>query len=378
MNVVQPGEQDLRFISTREIDASTGQELLKVSYSRVQKESPDFLTIYEGIDQNVDVKVSTLVFHAAPEPVLALYDFIMSTFVTPNSNIQLNTNPQFTRDFDHSDTPTELDGKIRVLVKLEGVQGVFSTTMPTTPLLMMYTVILSNDMVDLATLSLSTADISVFVRARTLRVSGRLGNLTLVNDNQNYPIVGDFGQLMSIDGKNFADFNYQTFDPEEEGYIGIKSAVHLDAASIKFHFIEQPLHDLYLFTSKLAKLKGLYDAATQVAVQRASEIERMQFDISIKTPIVIFPSDPTSSSDALILRLGQIDARNTSEMLINRISASLCGIQLVSTLFRNGESLTLKMIDDIDAIADIIQTSGINRVDDTDLPDTQVSLHAYF
>lgn len=178
---------------------------------------------------------------------------------------------------------------------------------------------------------------------------------------------------MSIDGKNFADFKYQTFDPEEENYTGVKSSVHLDAASIKFHFIEQPLHDLYLFVAKLAKLKGLYDAATQVAVQRASEIERMQFDISIKTPIVIFPSDPMSSSDALILRLGQIGARNVSETLVNRISASLRGIQLISTLYRQGECLTLKMIDDIDVFADIVQTSGTDRAQDVDYPDTQVS-----
>ncbi len=226
---------------------------------------------------------------------------------------------------------------------------------------------------NLATLSLSTADISVFVRPKTLRVSGRLGNLTLVNDNHKCPVIGEFGNLMSIDGKNFADFTYQTFDPEEENYTGIKSFVHLDAASIKFHFLEQPLHDLYLFVAKLAKLKGLYDAATQVAVQRASEIERMQFDISIKTPIVIFPSEPSSSSDALILRLGQIGAHNVSETLVNRISASLRGIQLISTLYRQGECLTLKMIDDIDVLADVVQTSSIDRAQDLDYPDTQVS-----
>lgn len=178
---------------------------------------------------------------------------------------------------------------------------------------------------------------------------------------------------MSIDGKNFADFNYQTFDPEEENYTGVKSSVRLDAASVKFHFIEQPLHDLFLFFSKLAKLKGLYDAATQVAVQRASEIERMQFEISVKTPIVVFPSDPALSSDALVLRLGQIGARNISESVVNRISASLHGIQLVSTLHRNGEILALKMIDDIDVSADIVQTSNIDRTQDFDYPDTQVS-----
>jgi len=229
--------------------------------------------------------------------------------------------------------------------------------------------------VTLATLALSTADVTVFVRPKTLRVSGRLGNLTLSNDNKGYAIVGDFNQLMSIDGKNFADFTYQTFDPEEDNYTGVRSSIHLNAASIKFHFVEQPLHDLYLFMSRLAKLKGLYDAATQVAVQRASEIERMQFEVSIKTPIVIFPSSPTLSSDTLVLQLGQISARNTSEATVNRIVASLHGIQLVSNLQRDGTINTLKIIDNIEVSSDIIQTSNIDRVQDPDYPDTQVNTY---
>ncbi|KAF8974033.1 vacuolar protein sorting-associated protein 13 [Flammula alnicola] len=359
MNVVQPGEEDIRVVSTPELDPSNANDLLKIAYTRVQKESPDFLTLYEGIDQNIDIKMSTLIFRAAPEPVLALYDFIMTTFV-PNSdqNVPPTTILQSADGIGQIDvSQTNSDGKIRVLLKLEGVQ-----------------VSLINEMVAIATLSLSTADVSVFVRPKTLRVSGRLGNLTLSNDNDKYAILGDFSQLMSIDGKNFADFKYQTFDPEEDNYTGVKSSVHLDAASIKFHFVEQPVHDLYLFISKLAKLKGLYDAATQVAVQRASEIERMQFEVSVKTPIVVFPSDPTSSSDTLILRLGQIGARNTSESVVNRISASLHGIQLVSNLHRNGELFTSKIIDDIDVSADVVQTSNIDRDQDTDYPDAQIAI----
>lgn len=231
-----------------------------------------------------------------------------------------------------------------------------------------------NDMVTLATLALSTADVSVFVRPKTLRVTGRLGNLTLTNDNATYGILGDFNNLMSIDGKNFADFKYQTFDPSEENYTGVKSSVQLNAASIKFHFVQQPLRDLYVFVSKMAKLKGLYDAATQVAVQTASEIERMQFEVSIKTPIIILPSSPTSSRDVLILRLGEIEAHNSSEEFVDKTFASLRGIQLVSHLSQDQESFhALKIIDDINVSTEIIQTSNINREQDSDYPATQVN-----
>ncbi|PPQ80804.1 hypothetical protein CVT25_001929 [Psilocybe cyanescens] len=359
MNVVQLSGHDIQFVSTPEIGPSIDKDLLRISYCRVQKDSPDFLTIAEGIDQSVDIKMSTLVFQAAPEPVLDLYDFIMTTFV-PDSEPAMQPSSELQTTGSHGGkdvAPGDSDGKIRVVMKLEGIR-----------------VTLINESITLATLALSTADVTVLVRPKTLRVSGRLGNLTLTNDNQNYAILGDFNQLVSIDGKNFADFRYQTFDPEEDHYTGVKSSVYLNAASIKFHFVEQPLHDLYLFFSKLAKLKGLYDAATQVAVQRASEIERMQFEVSIKSPIVVFPSKSTSSSDTLVLRLGQIGARNNSEVLVNRISASLNGIQLASCLGRDGEKSTLKIIDDIDVSADIIQTSNIDRNQDTAYPDTQVAI----
>jgi vacuolar protein sorting-associated protein 13A/C len=233
----------------------------------------------------------------------------------------------------------------------------------------MRSVILIHKNANLATLSLSTADVAVLLRPNTLRVNGRLGSLALSNDSQLYAVRDEFNQIMSIEGQNFAEFRYQT---EEDSYTGIKSSVYLNTASIKFHFLEQPLHDIYLFVVKLAKFKGLYDAATQVAVQRASEIERMQFEVSVKSPIIVFPSDPTQSSDVVVMRLGEISARNTPEAMINKSAASLRGIQLVSQIYYEERLSVLKIIDDIDVTADIIQTSGIDRCLDNDYPDTQV------
>lgn len=125
MNVVQHSDKkDIQFVSTPEHGPSRDNDLLRIAYTRVQKESPDFLTVHEGIDQNVDIKMSTLIFRAAPEPVLALYDFIMTTFAS-NSNEVMQ--PQINRSGEGSQavqTQNVADvGMIRVLVKLEGVRG---------------------------------------------------------------------------------------------------------------------------------------------------------------------------------------------------------------------------------------------------------------
>ncbi|KAF8078623.1 vacuolar protein sorting-associated protein 13, partial [Lyophyllum atratum] len=359
LDLVQPGQrQPLRFISSAE-SGSSQDDLFIVAYTRVQKDSPEFVSVYEGIDQSVDIKVSTFIFRTAPEPVISLYDFVMTTFVPQSGTQHPSQEVQTQKDSRDVQLNSEnvADGKIRVVVKLASVQ-----------------VILVHELENLATLSLSTADVTVLLRPKTLRVTGRLGSLALSNDTKAYAIREEFNQILSIEGQNFAEFRYQTFDPTEESYAGIKSAVYLNTASVKLHFLEKPLRDIYLFVAKLAKLKGLYDAATQAAVQTASTIERMQFEVSIKTPILIFPCDPAKSQDVLVMKLGEVSARNTSDPVVNRIAASLSGIQLVSAINNDGQASVLKIIENINITADIVQTSGIDRQSDSDFPDTQVNV----
>ncbi len=177
---------------------------------------------------------------------------------------------------------------------------------------------------------------------------------------------------MFIEGEHLAELKYLTFDPQDpETEKGTNSSVSLTAASVTFHYLEQPLHDIYVLFMKLAKLKGLYDTATEAAVQRASEIERMAFSVSVETPIVIFPSNPSSSCDSLIMRLGGITASNAYRDGIPRTEASLRGMQLVSTIFYEGRPSTLKMIDDIAIVTEIVQSGGPSS---TPRPDTEVKL----
>lgn len=234
---------------------------------------------------------------------------------------------------------------------------------------------------DLATLSLSTADVMVLLVSGTLNVGVRLGSLALSNDSSVHQVLPEFNQIMSIEGDNFAEFRYQTFDTKAADYNGINSSVYLRAASVKLHFLEGPLHDIYLFLMQLATLKGLYDAAAQAAVQSASEIElvRMQYEISVKSPIVILPSDPAQSRDHLVMRLGEISAKNQPDLTVNHILASLNGIQLKSQLFLDSGPSELKIIDDIDVKADVKQLSGVDRSTTTeDFPETQVCRQLMF
>ncbi|KAI0639418.1 vacuolar protein sorting-associated protein 13 [Trametes polyzona] len=360
MHVNQPGKEPLEFVSSAA--GPSAADLLTVKYTRVQQASPEYQPVYEGIDQNVDVKISTFLFRAAPEPVLALYDFIMTTFV-PQAGQKVEAPPSPDTP-DGEDAPeVVVDGggppeKIRVLLTLASIQ-----------------VMLINDDVRIATLSLSTAYVAILLRANTMRINGRLGSLALNDDSPIQTASPEFKQILSIEGDNFADFTYQTYDPQDhETYTGVKSSISLKTGSLKVHYLEHSLHDAYLFFMRLAKLKGLYDAATEAAVQRASEIERMQFDVSISTPIVVFPADAQHSLDVLTMRLGALSARNAYENDGDRITAGLHGIQLTSCLHYDDQPPVLKIVDDIDINADITQFGQIDRSTDLDRPDTQVSV----
>ena len=125
MHLVQPGMEPMRFVSSAGED-SPDEDLLTVDYKRVQRTSPEFWTLHEGINQSVDIRVTTFIFHAAPEPVVGLYDFIMSTFVPQTPEATSQDHPS---NITSSTTDTQVQvsapvaDKIRVIVRLASVKG---------------------------------------------------------------------------------------------------------------------------------------------------------------------------------------------------------------------------------------------------------------
>jgi vacuolar protein sorting-associated protein 13A/C len=114
----------MEFVTSAAAD-SPDEDLLTVDYKRVQKMSPEFWTLCEGIDQSVDIRVSTFVFHAAPEPVVGLYDFVMSTFVPQSPEPASRDRPSDAMSLadTQAPTPTPAADKIRVVIRLASVKG---------------------------------------------------------------------------------------------------------------------------------------------------------------------------------------------------------------------------------------------------------------
>lgn len=118
-------------MSSADSDSPQDKNLLIVKYTRAQKASPDFATVYESIDQSVDITISTVILRAAPEPVLAMYDFVMTTFVPKSEpqaiDIVSNQVPGINTSVS-APQQSGLSEKIRVEVKLATVQSEFICT----------------------------------------------------------------------------------------------------------------------------------------------------------------------------------------------------------------------------------------------------------
>jgi vacuolar protein sorting-associated protein 13A/C len=283
----------------------------------------------------------------------------MTTFTDPD-----DTAAPASPDTPVGEEPTEEEvgnDKLRVKVKLTSIN-----------------LILNEDGFRLATLSLSAGDVSVMLRSPTMRIAARLGNLTFVDDFS----ADEPKEMLSIQGDEVADLQYETFDPTELAtYPGYDTSVYLRSGSFKFTFSEEPVHRILVFFSKFARMKAVYDAATAAAAQRATEVQtmipKMHYDIVISTPIVVFPRDASESKDIVTANLGEISVRNEFEVsddrVVTKISAGLSKVRLTTTIYTGGTANDLQILDDVQLGADMVLTQSANPGQEIDTPATLVS-----
>lgn len=320
-------------------DTEDTAELVRVKYDRVQSESPEFHSHYQGIDQSVNADLSTINLLARPEPIIELYAFIMETFVGGRNKSE---DVHVSQEIVNSNSGSQLSSvdeqspsrKIKVNFKLNSI--VFK---------------LDDGLTQLATLILSAGDVSILLDDNTMKIGAKLGGLEISDDSST--IDDNFRQMLSIEGEELADFSYQTFDPNALDYPGYNSSVYLRTASLKFTFNEKPVNYVYKFLIKFARLKALYDAATRAAQDAANDVSRMQYDILVRAPIIVIPT--LTNQSMLTMRLGEFIAKNnytgTAPGDTQHLHTGLHGINLTSTIKDdgNGEDKfeTLPILDNV-------------------------------
>ena len=348
-----PSPEFKKIISSKGFGVEEDKDLFNVKFVKVNNDSPEFMSTYEGITTHLDVSISTLNLVVTRKTLLTLLDFVLLTFASPDDS----SSPQKKIDEPEASDQKKVEpaavesssgsDKIRIKINLESIA-----------------LILNNDGIRLATLTLNTADVGLFLDGSSMRVGARLGSLSLVDDiNQGASVDSPLRQLVAIQGDELADFKYETFDVHDESYPGYDTKIHLRSGSIKVNFLEEPFRKIINFLVKFGKMQAIFNAARQAAANQASQMQesesKMHFDVLIKTPILVFPRVMVADRprDLLTAYLGEIYASNEfvtldkSEKAIeaNQISAGIRNVHLTSDFHYNDDrSEELEIIDKVD------------------------------
>lgn len=353
-----PTSEFKNIISSEDLYATSKKDLLSLKFVKVNNDHPEFMSTYEGIATNLDVAVSTINLIVTRKTLLTLLDFVLITFTNPDApqdsdNKQVAAESDGKQEAESAETPSPNSDKIRIRAELKRIA-----------------VILNNDGIRLATLSLYSADVGVFLAGGTMRVGAKLGNLSLVDDvNQGVPENSPLRQLVSIQGEELADFKYETFDASSDVYPGYDTSIYLRAGSLKVNFVTEPFRKIMEFAVKFGKMQAIFNAARQAAAEQASQIQeqanKMHFDILVKTPIVIFPRMVVTEHperDSLTADLGEIYASNKFVPLddsedadtVNKLTAGIRNVRLTSLFhYEDNKSEELDLIDKVDLNFDV-------------------------
>lgn len=368
-----PSPDFKKIVTSDGLTKASESPLFCVKYVQVKKESPEFMTVYEAIDKHIDVRVSTIDVVVTRKTVLTLLDFVITTFTNPDT-----PKPPPSKAIDGSEVSDgapqpDQEQKMRVKVELDSIA-----------------LILNNDGIRLATLSLASADLGIFMMGKTMRIGGRLGNFSLIDDiNEGAGEDSPFRQLVSIQGDELADFRYETFDPEaKSSYPGYNSSIFLRSGSIKVNFVEEPFRKIIDFIVKFGQMQALFNAARQVAVNQASQIQgnadTIHFDILVRTPIVVFPkvSSDGTKGDLITAYLGELYAQNTfapledtkDSIVANKISAGIRKTRLTSEFnYEDGVLEELELLDQLDLTFAVTYLEHIENSLRPDIEVTQLS-----
>ena len=369
--VVQP-PMFQHMITSRPLESITGEgsqsdgvdahDLVSVRYVHVAREAPNYWDEFEGIDQSVLVDLSTINLMLTRVTVLAVYDWIMLTFVgktdaTPSETpSELSDSRTLTAPTEEPTPPPPEDEdapahKLRIKVKLSSIQ-----------------LRLNDDATLLSTLTLSTADIAILLRNNTMRIATRVGSLSLRDEVERKRADPAFANLLSIEGGELADFALETFDPNDSQYPGYDTSVWLRCGALKVALVNEPIHELLAFFSKFARMKAVYDAASSAASAQASQLQasesKVKYDLLVKSPIVLLPRD-VSLPDMFTAHLGELYAHNAfavekkqAKMTLN---AGLRQIRLDSRITTDGKGNDLRMLEDVEIGVQIQQTDPLAK-----------------
>ncbi|KAJ3072035.1 hypothetical protein HDU98_004400 [Podochytrium sp. JEL0797] len=313
-------------------DSDSVEDLLKIEYHSRKPAFPD----HNGIDQDVKVFLASVDVNLVKESVLYLYDFVLYTFTTVEAGRLADAVDQGHLAAPAPPAPVASSSAMVVRVDFSSVNF-----------------LINQNNCQIATASFGALHLVVTLKQGRMLVSGRLGNLSIVDDvvreDQNGRISR---QLLKIEGSEVADFEYETFNALLPGYPGYDSFLRFHAASARLTFFTPLLSELSSFLSEFLKMHMIMDAARK-AVEYQEVAGKMRYDLNIASPIIEFPDTTFVTDKTMLMYLGEIVAKNEFRVThdgsnASQILASILAMKLVSNFpTADGVDCFVEMMEDV-------------------------------
>ncbi|KAI5294364.1 hypothetical protein KEM52_004170 [Ascosphaera acerosa] len=340
-----------QIVTSKVADPNEQRALFVLKVTRQVPSSPQ-----ASPETKVDLAVSTISLVVTRRTILTLLDFTVVTFTetpaapAPHARRGSSVSAVAVKEAKEAQQAvSNIIGKVQVACKLDGIS-----------------LVLNDDGARLATLSMTTATISVKL-TETIQVHARMGSLNLYDDLHSEGSTRTVKRLMSIEGDDFADLMYRTFDPQAAHYPGYSSEVYLRSGSVKVNFVEEPYRRIVNFLVRFGKMQAIFNAARLAAANQANQIQEsaqyLHFDVVMKAPILVFPrvTHDQQPKDYIAVNLGEFHASNTFKPLKdephsprqNCIKAGIRHIKLSSSFSYGSEVEELEIMENVDVDFDI-------------------------
>ncbi|ANZ74777.1 BA75_01327T0 [Komagataella pastoris] len=298
--IEQSGENEFKYLLSsdnfeeHEIVNKRGN-LFTLSYDKTQRIVPLNGEQIICFDQDIDLNIADVKFVITRRSILTLLNYALNTFTDVNP-------PETPADqLRHNDDTEQMlaPETINVRIKMDSIIAV-----------------LNDDGIKLATTKLSEADIGIVVFPERLKVSAKIGGFSLLDEvNEGTSRSSVLRNLISFEGNDLAELEYETFDPATNSK-EYNATLKLRTGSMKIVFVEGPFNNIIKFLSQFQRMKYIYDNARDAALDQASSIDnstKILFDVLIKAPTVVLPKAIDIRNDryeTITAFLGELYASN--------------------------------------------------------------------
>ncbi|XP_071943585.1 intermembrane lipid transfer protein VPS13A-like isoform X2 [Antedon mediterranea] len=301
------------FLVKTPLQDTTGERLMHLNYQKIEKDNPDFHTLYESTEQNIQVDVAGLTLTAHAEAILNIVAFseqIVAMLDESKKEEEKALGEGYSSDSEKKPVRRRqtrpLPSKV-IDVQLMAKLGVISIEACTCN-------------AALACVDVKGVEAGVTIQKHQTIVSASLKDVTVTDPSPNtiYPKILSIVESSEVFKLGVVVHNSATVGQHYTDMSAVDLSLALSVGRIQAVFVNKFIMDLLQFVNRFAAAKkAAIEASESAAASAAKTMQEMQeaamramLDVQIKAPVVIIPRSSTAKM-AIYADLGELFVKNS-------------------------------------------------------------------